>query len=134
MAGPRHERLVSGGNNLGNILTLTMWVRYGTYSTVEAMEAGLDIEMPGPAKWRGQALLHSLMSRKIDQGTVDERVRQVLRLVDRATKTGIPENAPEEPRDTPETAALLRRIAGESIVLLKNENEALPFKKEKTVS
>lgn len=108
--------------------------RYGTYSTVESLEAGLDIEMPGPTRWRGQMLLHALMSRKIDAETVNERVRQVLKLVRRAILTGIPSNAPEEPRDIPETAALLRKIAGESIVLLKNETNALPFKKDKTVS
>lgn len=114
-------------------LTLVL-ARYGTYSTVESLEAGLDIEMPGPTRWRGQMLLHALMSRKIDAETVNQRVRQVLRLVHRAIQTGIPPNAPEEPRDTPETAALLRKIAGESIVLLKNEKNALPFSKDKTVS
>ncbi|KAH6880813.1 glycoside hydrolase superfamily [Thelonectria olida] len=107
---------------------------YGTYSTVESLEAGLDIEMPGPTRWRGQMLLHAIMSNKIRLETVNERVRQVLKLVHRASLTGIPENAPEEGRDTPETASLLRKVAGESIVLLKNENDALPFKKDKTVA
>ncbi|WAO91593.1 Beta-glucosidase [Fusarium falciforme] len=106
---------------------------YGTYSTVESLEAGLDIEMPGPTRWRGQMLLHALMSRKIDMEVINERVRQVLKLVHRAVQTGIPENAPEQGRDTPETASLLRTIASEAIVLLKNENNALPFKKDKKV-
>jgi beta-glucosidase len=116
--------------NVGTELTLE---RYGTYSTVESLEAGLDIEMPGPTRWRGQMLLHALMSRKIDMEVINERVRQVLKLVHRAVQTGIPENAPEQARDTPETASLLRTIASEAIVLLKNENNALPFKKDKKV-
>ncbi|KAF5962400.1 glycoside hydrolase family 3 [Fusarium bulbicola] len=107
---------------------------YGTYSTVESVEAGLDIEMPGPTRWRGQMLLHALMSRKIDLETVNERVRQVLKLVDRAIRTGIPSNAPEVSQNTPETAALLRKIAGESIVLLKNDHNALPFNRGETVA
>ncbi|KAJ4142983.1 beta-glucosidase [Fusarium oxysporum] len=107
---------------------------YGTYSTVESVEAGLDIEMPGPTRWRGQMLLHALMSRKIDLETVNERVRQVLKLVDRAIRTGVPSNAPEVSQNTPETAALLRRIAGESIVLLKNDHNALPFNRGETVA
>ncbi|KAF4948799.1 hypothetical protein FSARC_13644 [Fusarium sarcochroum] len=71
---------------------------------------------------------------KIDLETVNERVRQVSKLFDRAIRTGIPSNAPEEPQDTLETAALLRKIAGESIVLLKNENNALPFNRGETVA
>ncbi|KAM0325856.1 hypothetical protein ACHAQA_007159 [Verticillium albo-atrum] len=113
-------------------LVMSDW--YGTYSTVESINAGLDLEMPGPTRWRGQLLNHAIMSRKVDQETVDQRVREVLKLVQRATKTGIPEQAPEEPRDTPETAALLRDISSQSIVLLKNENKVLPFKKDISVA
>jgi beta-glucosidase len=36
-------------------LVMSDWV--GTYSTVEAINAGLDLEMPGPTKSRGQLLL-----------------------------------------------------------------------------
>ncbi|KAI1029118.1 hypothetical protein LB504_012934 [Fusarium proliferatum] len=63
---------------------------YGTYSTAESIEAGFDMEMLGPTRWRGQRLLHALMFRKIDLETVNECVRQVLKLVDRASRTGIP--------------------------------------------
>ncbi len=107
--------------------------RYGTYSASDAINAGLDLEMPGPARWRGQLLSHMLISNKISQHTLDQRVREVLKLVNRVSKTGVPENAPEGSRDVPETAELLRKLAGESIVLLKNENGSLPFKKDKTV-
>ncbi|KAG9252387.1 glycoside hydrolase superfamily [Emericellopsis atlantica] len=113
-------------------LVMSDW--YGTYSTVESINAGLDLEMPGPTRWRGQLLNHAIMSRKVDQETVDQRVREVLKLVDRATKSGIPVEGPEEPRDTPETAELLRDIASESIVLLKNEDTVLPFTKDKTLA
>jgi beta-glucosidase len=60
-------------------------------------------------------------------------VREVLRLSNRVRETGVPENAPEGSRDTPETAELLRKIGSESIVLLKNESNVLPFKKSETV-
>jgi beta-glucosidase len=108
-------------------------LRYGTYSTSRAMNAGLDLEMPGPTRWRGQLLTHALMSNKIAQHTVDERAREVLKLVHRATQTGVPEHAPERSRDVPGTADLLREIAVESIVLLKNERGVLPLSKTKTV-
>jgi beta-glucosidase len=46
----------------------------------------------------------------------------------------VAENAPEQTRDTPETAALLRRLATDAIVLLKNEQDVLPLSKSKSVS
>ena len=93
----------------------------------------MDLEMPGPTRWRGQLITHSLMSKKISQHTLDLRVHEILKLVNRVSKTEILENAPEGSRDIPETADLLRKISGESIVLLKNENGVLPLKKTKTV-
>lgn len=111
-----------------------MLPRYGTYSTAEAINAGLDLEMPGPTRWRGQLITHSLMAKKISQDTLDTRVWEVLKLISRVSKLGVSENANEGSRDIPETASLLRRLAGESIVLLKNENEVLPLNKAKTVS
>lgn len=90
--------------------------------------------MPGPSRWRGELINHALMSRKLENDIVDQRVREVLKCVHRAIKTGTPENASEEPRDTVETASLLRDIAGQSVVLLKNTEQVLPFKKDKPVS
>lgn len=89
--------------------------------------------MPGPTRWRGGLLTHALIANKISERTLDNSVRQVLRLVDRVRNIGVPENAHEGSRDTPETAELLRKLAGESIVLLKNEKKALPLNSAKTV-
>lgn len=107
---------------------------FGTYSTSESINAGLDLEMPGPSRWRGDLVSHAITAKKVTMKKLDERVREVLKLVNVAAKLDVPSNAPEGSADTPETAALLRKIATESIVLLKNEKNALPFKKEKTVA
>lgn len=112
---------------------LTLYHRYGTYSTADAVNAGMDLEMPGPTRWRGQLITHSLMSKKISPHTLNLRVHEVLNLVNRVSKTEIPENAPEGSRDIPETAELLRKISGQSIVLLKNKNQVLPLNKATTV-
>jgi beta-glucosidase len=90
--------------------------------------------MPGPTRWRGGLLNHAVLSKKVGQKKVDDRVREVLKVVRKTIMTGTPENAPERGRDTPETAALLREIGAQSIVLLKNEGNVLPFKKNQTVS
>ncbi|PMD44931.1 glycoside hydrolase family 3 protein [Hyaloscypha variabilis F] len=104
---------------------------WGTYSTTGAANAGLDLEMPGATKWRGEMLLQAVGINKVPQHVLDERVRNVLNLVNRCAAAKIPEYAEEKTADTPETAALLRKIGGESIVLMKNEDNVLPLKKNK---
>ncbi|KAH6981553.1 glycosyl hydrolase family 3 C-terminal domain-containing protein [Ilyonectria sp. MPI-CAGE-AT-0026] len=78
---------------------------YGTYSTNDAINAGLDLEMPGPSRFRGDLL--------------------------KPWRWASPRTPPETTGDTPETAELLRRIGGETLVLLKNDNDVLPLKKDK---
>jgi beta-glucosidase len=107
---------------------------YGTYSTTDAMNAGLDLEMPGPTRFRGEALKFNVTTDKVWEHVLDERARAMLNLVKRCAASGVPENAEEKTLDTPETAALLREIGGESVVLLKNNNDVLPLKKDKKVN
>lgn len=61
-------------------------------------------------------------------------MRKVLKFVNYAITTGIPENAGENTRNTKETSKLLRDISADSLVLLKNEGKILPLSKEKSVS
>lgn len=110
-------------------LVMSDW--YGTYSTTAAVEAGLDLEMPGPARFRGEALKFNASTNKPFTHVIDNRVREVLKLVKKAYSTGIKEFGEEREANTPETAALLRKIGNESIVLLKNDNNVLPLKKDK---
>lgn len=108
--------------------------RFGTYSCSESINAGLDLEMPAPSRWRGPLLQHALAANKITRKTLTQRARAVLGLVNRCAASKIPHNANEGTNDTPETSALLRKVAGDTIVLMKNENRILPLKKDKSVS
>ena len=90
--------------------------------------------MPGPTRFRGNALGHAITTNKVPQHILDDRVRQMLKLVNRCAASKVPENAPEKELDTPETSALLREIAADSIVLLKNTKQVLPLSKSKPVS
>ncbi|CEJ61271.1 Putative Beta-glucosidase-related glycosidase [Penicillium brasilianum] len=112
-------------------LIMSDW--FGTYTTSDAINAGLDIEMPGKTRWRGEALAHAVSSNKVPQFKLDERVRNVLNLVNRVDAAGIPEGAEEKALNRPEDQALMRRAAAESVVLLKNEGDALPLKKDGSV-
>lgn len=102
---------------------------YGTESTSAATEAGLDLEMPGPSKARGQKLLADIKSGRISTDVIDERVIGVLKVISRTKE--VHSDADEEVGEDPATNALIRKIASNSIVLLKNSNDILPLKLEK---
>ncbi|KAH8902691.1 glycosyl hydrolase family 3 N terminal domain-containing protein [Coniochaeta sp. PMI_546] len=110
-------------------LVVSDW--FGTYSTTEAVKAGLDLEMPGPPRFRGEGLRFNVQTDKVREFELDERVRAMLRFVKRCAASGIPEGAEEGTADTPETRELLREIGGRGLVLLKNEGGVLPLKKER---
>ena len=103
------------------IRTMLTCDRYGTYSTSGAVNAGLDLEMPGPTRWRGGALQHVVTANKIRPHVLDQRVRAVLDIVKVTAKSGVPEGVPEKELNRPQDRESLRRFASESIVLLKNE-------------
>ncbi|KAJ5137855.1 hypothetical protein N7526_004088 [Penicillium atrosanguineum] len=113
-------------------LLMSDW--FGTYSTSEAIIAGLDLEMPGPGRWRGAALTHAITSNKIPMSKLNDRVRAVLKLVQKASKSGVPQRAPENQLNRPEDRQLLRKVVSEAIVLLKNEGNILPLNKDKKVA
>ncbi|KAM0752790.1 beta-glucosidase [Meredithblackwellia eburnea MCA 4105] len=111
----------------------------GTYSSSEALNAGLDLEMPGPSRWRTPAILgHILTAQKITLKTIDDRAMAVLKLVQRSCKAdpSIVRNnrEPERIHDTPEDRLLNRKVASESIVLLKNASNTLPLDKSRLKS
>lgn len=105
-----------------------MAYRYGTYSGATAINAGLDLEMPGKTRHRGAATEFALSSRLIKQSTLDQRARRVLQAVKHASHLSV--SAIEGERDTPEDRALNREICASSIVLLKNNKHLLPLSKK----
>lgn len=90
--------------------------------------------MPGPTSIRGNLIKNALGCRKLLETDIDERVREVLKMVKRTESLKIPEHAPEKTLNNEKTAALLRRLASEGIVLLSNSCDSLPFSKSKSVA
>jgi beta-glucosidase len=101
--------------------------RYGTYSGPAAINAGLDLEMPGKTRYRGAAVEFAFSSRLIRQSIIDQRARRVLQFVQKASQLGL--SSAEGERNRPEDRALNRKICASSIVLLKNDNSVLPLPK-----
>ncbi|KAL0941932.1 beta-glucosidase j [Colletotrichum truncatum] len=106
-------------------LIMSDW--FGTYSTAEAVNAGLDLEMPGPARWRSQLLMWAILCRKVKESTIDKRVRNVLNLINKVHPALEHQPDAENQGDTEEKRQLCRQVAGDSIVLLKNERSILPL-------
>ncbi|KAH7024379.1 beta-glucosidase [Microdochium trichocladiopsis] len=115
-----------------NGLIMSDW--FGTYSATEAVNAGLDLEMPGPPRQRGPNIMVAVGSRKISEHTIDDRIRNLFNLINRVAPLGFPENIEEKTIDTPEIRQTLRDLANAGVVLLKNENNVLPLKKDKTIA
>jgi beta-glucosidase len=106
-------------------LVMSDW--FGTNSTVEAANAGLDLEMPGPARWMGADLLAAVRDGQVDEATLDDKVRRLLRLMIRVGALDNSGISPERAENKPEHHVLLREAAAESIVLLKNDRLVLPL-------
>lgn len=97
----------------------------GTHSTVDAVNNGLNVEMPGD-QYLGQALIDSVINGKISEKVIDERVKDILRV--RMAIEPIPsQEANKIMTAQPEQAAIAYRVAAKSIVLLKNDNSLLPL-------
>jgi beta-glucosidase len=101
---------------------------FATHSTAEAQNNGLDLEMPGPPRFRGEQLVAAVRAGDASADAVRESARRVLRLIARVgafDDPGIPE---ERAIDRPEHRALIRKAGSEGIVLLKNDG-VLPLDK-----
>ncbi|RDW87086.1 glycoside hydrolase family 3 protein [Aspergillus mulundensis] len=98
---------------------------FATKSTAASMNAGLDLEMPGPTVFRGQRLIDAVRDGLVEEKAVDESAARVLALVE-AARSSV-SGAPERSEIRPETNALALRIASEGIVLLKSDHYVLPL-------
>jgi beta-glucosidase len=111
--------------------------------TAAGAAAGLDLEMPGPPHFYGPALAAAVRRGEVGEAVLDEMARRILLLAARVGAlggegVGGPGAAPQAPLDpsTPwhlsdaDAAALVRRAAAESFVLLTNDG-ILPLAPER---
>jgi beta-glucosidase len=104
---------------------------WGAKSTVGSANGGLDLEMPGPARYFGDQLLQAVQAGEVSPEVIEEHARRMLRLVIRSGRMERPEEQPEQSIDRPEVRAVARQAAREGMVLLKNEGQALPLAPDK---
>lgn len=96
------------------------------HTTVESVAGGLDMEMPGPARYYGDLLTAAVHTWQVDEAVIDDAVRRILRMIIRSGKMD-GEKLPAGAVNAPEHQALARELAEASITLLKNENNLLPL-------
>jgi beta-glucosidase len=92
----------------------------------ESVRAGLDLEMPGPARYLGALLADAARNWQIEEAEIDDAARRILRIVERSGKLADRKRRAGEV-NTPRHQRLARQLAEESLVLLKNESRALPL-------
>lgn len=106
-------------------LVISDW--YGAYSE-RVIPNGLDLEMPGPPRWLNHEHVRSALARgEVSEAQIDDKVRRLLRTIERVAAFERPELRPEQAVDRPEHRGLIRRAGAESIVLLKNKGGLLPL-------
>lgn len=88
---------------------------------VDALIAGLELEMPG-GNTRDQLIVEAVQQGKLEETVLDQAVDRLLNLYEK-TRQGI------EPIEVSfdEHHALAKKLASESVVLLKNDADVLPL-------
>lgn len=94
---------------------------FGSHSTVPTIVAGLDLEMPGPTRDRGDKLIAAVRAGQISADKVRDAARRMLTLIERVGGFDAPDIAAEHAIDKPAHRALIRQAGVEAIVLLKND-------------
>ena len=106
-------------------LVMTDW--FATLDTDVSPGAGLDLEMPGPGRGYGDALVTAVRAGRLAETDLDRAVRALLGVYDRIGALSEP-TAPKRPQ--PQTSAdveLLRHASARSMVLLRNDG-VLPLR------
>ena len=97
---------------------------------VKGVAAGLDLEMPSSSGKNDRRIVEAVRAGSLDVRLVDESVRRILRIIDRYIRnrrsdTGWDKEAQHQ---------LAAASAAECMVLLKNEDNILPFSSEEKIA
>ncbi len=99
---------------------------FGSYNA-NTVKGGMDLEMPGPARWMGEKALAQVKQGNVSEEFINDKIRRLLYTIERAGVFEHPELQPERAIDKAEHRAIARQAASQAIVLLKNERAVLPL-------
>ncbi len=98
------------------------------YSTVNAANSGLDLEMPAPVFFTDSLLADAMAKGRITERTIDDKVTHILQTLIAFGVLDRPEDQPAEDADFTASRATALEAAREGIVLLRNDDDILPLK------
>lgn len=100
-------------------LIMSDW--FGTHSSEGTINAGLDLEMPGPARFMGEKLAAAVSAGAVDPARIEDAASRVASVARRITADKAP------PLPAAEAEALLVEAAAAGFTLLRNEGQMLPL-------
>jgi beta-glucosidase len=101
---------------------------FGSHTTEASVTGGLDLEMPGPTRDRGDKLVAAVREGRVPTETVKAAARRMLLLLERVGAFTDATMEDEKAVDRPEHRALIRKLGADGMVLLKNDG-ILPLDK-----
>jgi beta-glucosidase len=110
-----------------NGLVVSDW--RGVHS-IKSIDAGLDIEMPGPGKLMTQVnVLQAIKDKSLTETELNDRVARILRALIKTKMLDQNYKPSREDRNFDSHKKVALKAAEESLVLLKNDGGLLPLKK-----
>lgn len=110
-------------------VAMSDWV--SVYSTVNAANAGLDLEMPVAQWFTREKLLPAVKNGLVGEAVIDDKIRRLLRLAACFGWLDHPQKDESIPLHDESTAAVALAVAREGVVLLKNAGGILPLDRKK---
>jgi beta-glucosidase len=95
---------------------------------VEGLKAGLNLEMPGSMGRGASKIYRAFKENNLDEKIIDDAAKKIITIA-----LNWKEKYHGKPYDREEHHRLARKIESESIVLLKNDGDILPLKKEQKI-
>ena len=102
-----------------------------THDTVGAANGGLDLEMPSGQYFNRKLLLPAIQSGAVKSEIIDDKVRRLLREFFSRGFLDHPQHDTSIPMENPQSDALALKMAHETTVLLKNQDNVLPLERSK---
>ena len=105
-------------------IAITDW--WALCDTVDAANAGLDIEMPGPGRAFGGALAAAVEEGRVCSAKLDAIAQRLLAVMTSIGARNDQSDGQEFTLDDPEAGALAKRASTDAMVLIRNEGALLP--------
>jgi beta-glucosidase len=102
---------------------------WGTRSTVDSANNGLDIEMCN-TNFYGNKLVQAVKDQQVKEDVIDEAAVRIVRTLLAATESEDPEAYDVSKISCNAHIALAKKVAEEAMTLVKNENHVLPMNKK----